>query len=457
MRTFVIALALLAGCAGGPSRPSLDGYPDPLKLEVERFTLKNGLTVLVLEDHRLPVYSLYSFYKVGSKDERPGITGASHFLEHLMFKGTKQVEASKFDYLVEGNGGSSNAYTTNDMTVYHEDMPSSTLELMLSVEADRMVNLVIRPVEFESERQVVLEERKVRYENSPRGELYMRLMGEIYKGTPYGHSVIGDIKDLKTVSRDQVYRYYRQWYAPNNDVLVVVGDVKVGQVRSLVEKYFGEIPSSPVPEASRAQVPATAFDNNLTKPVELKLKGATSNPLFMLGFPGHPEGSAEAFALDILGAILGDGKSAHLVQKFVLTRRPPASSIYASNYTLQKAGIFLFGGELDAGTDPDRFKSDLLKEIKRSCKTAVSERSVRKIKNQYEAGLYAQLDTTGGLAQFVGEREAMHGDWRYYRKEWKVYNALGVAEVRAACEKLAATPAHVWVTVWDKHPQEKKP
>ncbi len=441
---------LLAGCSSGPSTPS-SNLPDPLNLDVTSFKLSNGMQVLVLEDDRLPVYSLYMFYKVGGKDERKGITGASHFLEHLMFKGTKNIAASKFDFMVEGNGGSSNAYTSNDMTVYHENMPTSTLDLMVGVEADRMVNLIIKKDEFEQERQVVQEERKMRYENSPRGQLYLRTMEELFKGTPYGTSVIGDIADLKTVSRDQIYRYYRQWYAPNNATLVLVGDVRAGNVKNLVKKHFGELMASDVPEQSRASVPLSAFVPQVKAPVDVALKGQSSTPVFMLSYPAAPSGAPEAFAQDIMSSALGDGKSSHLVQKYVLSKRPQVATIYAANYTLEKAGMFMVGGELVRGVDPLKFKKDLLKELSSSCMTAITENNIQKVKNQYEAGLFRQLDTSGGLAQFIGDRQSLYGDWAYYRKELQIYRGLTVKDVQGACERMFAQPGHVWVTVWEKN------
>lgn len=448
-----IFLVMISACSSSQKTAS-SGMPDPLRLEVQNFKLDNGLNVLVVEDDRLPVFSLHMFYKVGGKDERKGITGASHFLEHLMFKGTKEIAGSRFDYIVEGNGGSSNAFTTNDMTVYHENMPSTALETMIKVEADRMVNLIIKKDEFEHERQVVLEERKMRYENSPRGQLYLAMMEQLFKGTPYGTSVIGDIEDLKSVSRDQVYRYYRQWYAPNNATLVVVGDVKTSNVKSLVKKYFSELAASDVPEQTRASIPTSAFEVKLAAPIELNLVGQSTNPMFMLAFTAAKAGEVESYAQDLLSSILGDGKSSHLMQKYTLSKRPKLASVYAGNYTLEKAGAFMIGGELLKGQEPEKFKNNLLSELKKSCETAVTERSLQKVKNQYETELFQQLDTSAGLAQFLGERQSLFNDWAYYRKELALYRQMTVKEVREACQKLFKGKNHVWVTVWEKNPTE---
>ncbi len=449
---FVLILfsALLSACSSGPKSPSAN-LPDPLKLDVVSFKLENGMQVLVIEDKRLPIFSLQMFYKVGGKDERKGLTGASHFLEHLMFKGTKSISSSKFDFIVEGNGGSSNAYTTNDMTVYYENMPSSTLDMMLGVEADRMVNLVIKKDEFEHERQVVLEERKMRYENSPRGQVYMTMMEELFKGTPYGTSVIGDIEDLKTVSRDQIYQYYRQWYAPNNATMVIVGDVSASQVKSLVKKHFDGLPSSPVPEQTRRSMPDSAFKNNLEKPVELNIKGQSPSPMFMLAYPAPKAGAPEAYAQDILASILGDGKSSYLNQKFVQTARPKFSTVYTGNYSLEKAGAFMIGGEIVKGVAPSTMKKELLKSLNESCEAAITTESLQKVKNQYESELFSGLDTLGGLARFIGDRQLLYNDWAYYRRELMIYDALKVDDIKKECKRLFSQKAYVWVTVWENN------
>ena len=202
------------------------------------------MIALIVPNHKLPIFSLYLFYKVGGKNEVPGITGASHFLEHMMFKGAKKFGKNTIDFIIEGSGGSTNAYTTNDHTVYYENLPSGQLPIMLEIEADRMANLLLDPDDFNKERQVVLEERKMRYENSPRGQLYLEMMQNLYEGTPYGRSVIGDIADLKSVSREQIHKYFKRFYAPNNVALVLVGDVDPKNAEKLIRERFGKIRST---------------------------------------------------------------------------------------------------------------------------------------------------------------------------------------------------------------------
>jgi zinc protease len=224
-----------------------------LSFDVHKEVLPNGLTVLLVENKKLPIFTYYTFYKVGGKFETQGITGASHFLEHMMFKGAKKYGYGVFDQLVEGNGGRNNAYTSNDLTVYYQDLPSEHVYTMIDLEADRMENLLLKPEAFESERLVVLEERKMRYENSDRGKLYLNMMQEMFVNTPYGTSVIGNIEDLKSVSRDQIYDYFKKYYAPNNAVIVIVGDINSKKVMKEIKAKFGSIAASEKLDEIKAQ------------------------------------------------------------------------------------------------------------------------------------------------------------------------------------------------------------
>ena len=207
-----------------------------IQFEVHEEVLDNGLKVLVVENKKTPVFSFYSYYQVGSKFELAGATGSSHLLEHMMFKGAKKYGENVFDKIVSGNGGQNNAYTTNDLTVYYEMLPSEHFEKIADVEADRMQNLLLETSSFEKERYVVLEERKLRYENSDRGKLYLNMMKEMFVGTPYGSSVIGEVEDLKTISREKVLDYFKKFYAPNNAVVLVVGDLEHEDVFRIMRK-----------------------------------------------------------------------------------------------------------------------------------------------------------------------------------------------------------------------------
>ena len=360
------------------------GGINQLSFDVEKKVLKNGLTVIVVENDKLPIFSYYTYYRVGGKHETKGITGASHFLEHMMFKGAKKYGPGMFDQLVEGNGGKNNAYTTNDLTVYYESLPSEHLNTMIDIEADRMENLSLVPASFESERMVVLEERKMRYENSDRGKLYLNMMKNMFEGTPYGTSVIGDIEDLKTVSRDQIYEYFKKFYSPNNATILIVGDVDADDVFDEIEDKFGKI--KPFKELDKLKIETLSkkgFDFKGRYGRQIHLKGTSKTPMFFLSFQGVKIGPKDAYVLDILSSVLGDGESSYLSRQYVLNRSPKLSSVYAANYTLQDSGVFFIGGQLIKGANRNWIYKNIFKQIKKVCRGDINERSIQKVKNQY--------------------------------------------------------------------------
>lgn len=439
--------ALLFGCASVKSSKTLSGS---IKLDVKELKLSNGLTVLMVPNHKLPIFSVQTFYKVGGKNEVPGITGASHFLEHMMFKGAKKYGKNTIDFIIEGSGGSTNAYTTNDQTVYYENLPSSELEKILDIEADRMENLLLDPDDFSKERQVVLEERKMRYENSPRGQLYLELMQELYSGTPYGRSVIGDISDLKSVSRDQIFTYFKKYYAPNNAILILVGDFDLEKAKNIIEEKFGKIPSSPTVEGAHASLTDEMFEPKIKKDLIVAKKGESPSPLFMFAYPTYKAGHPKGYALDILASIIGSGKSSSLVNQYVLVDKPISTSIYAAHQSLEKSGFFFIGGELVKGVKLKEFRESLKKSMQSFCERDITPTNLQKVKNNYLSSLYSGLDTNAGLASFLGERHSIFGDWKFYKEELDLYESVTLDDVKNSCLELISKPT-VFVTVWNEN------
>lgn len=442
-------LALIGCSSSTKSKGKKDGE---IHIDVVKKTLPNGLTILISENHKLPIFSYYTYYKVGGKYEKPGITGASHLLEHMMFKGAKKYGAGEFDNIVEGNGGRNNAYTTNDNTVYYEDLPSLHLKKIIDLEADRMQNLLLEPVSFEKERNVVLEERKLRYENSDRGKIFLSMMKEMFKGTPYGTSVIGTIKDLKTVSRDQIFDYFKRYYAPNNAIIVITGDIDAKKTIKELEKKFGNIPATEnLEKIKQAELDRLGFRFKTRFGSEIKLKGQTPNPNFTLAFPARKIGTRDGFVLDILASVLGGGESSYLSEKYVLTSDPKLSNIYAANYTLQESGVFFVGGELLSGKSPKNLKKDLIQSLEKGCDVAISERAVQKVKNQYFIEMLAGLDTNAGVAKFIGDREFYFGDHEFYKKELAIYQGVSVSELRSTCKKYLKREKNIFLSIWNQH------
>lgn len=450
MKLSLLLLTLLLACSSKNSSKDHKNLAESINLEVKEVKLQNGMTALISSNPKLPIFSLYLFYKVGGKNEVPGITGASHFLEHMMFKGAKKYGKGIIDFMIEGSGGSTNAYTTNDQTVYYENLPMSQLEQILDIESDRMENLLLDKEDFTKEREVVLEERKMRYENSPRGQLYLGLMQTLYAGTPYGTSVIGEIPDLRSVTRDQIHAYFKRFYAPNNLSLVIVGNVDVNKTEQIIKEKFGHIKASPTIKESQDALKDELFVPKLKEPKIVAMKGEAPNPMFMMAWPtvkaGHPRG----YAIDVLGSILGSGKSSSLINQYILIPRPVATSMYAAHQSLEKSGFFFVGGELVKGVKLADFRKDLQAKLLGFCQTEITERNIQKIKNNYLVDLYGGLDTNAGLAQFLGERQLLYGSWEFYKKELDLYEKVSVKDVKHECSELFKAPS-VFVSVWDQH------
>ena len=444
----LLSLSLLVGsCATVKKEKTL---AESINLDVEEVKLDNGMTALLVNNPKLPIFSLYFFYKVGGKNEVPGITGASHFLEHMMFKGAKKFGKNSIDFIIEGSGGSTNAYTTNDATVYYENLPSKELNMILDIEADRMENLSLDPDDFNKERAVVLEERKMRYENSPRGQLYQALMQNLFAGTPYGRPVIGEIPDIKSVTREQMHAYFKRFYAPNNVTLVLVGDMDSSQAKKMIREKFSKIPSSPSVEESHASLKDEDFQVSFNETKVVNQKGESPSPIFMMAWPSVKAGHPKGYALDILSSILGSGRSSTLINEYILIPKPVATSMYAAHQQLEKSGFFFIGGELVRGIKLEDFRKDVQAKLKSYCETEVTPKNIQKIKNNYLVDLYGGLDTNAGLAQFLGDRQMIFGDWKHYKKELEQYEKVTVEDVKALCHETFAKNG-VFVSVWNKH------
>jgi zinc protease len=427
-----------------------------INLKVRKEVLDNGLKVLLVENHKLPIYSYYTYFQVGSKFEEKGITGASHFLEHMMFKGAKKYGPGEFDKVVEGNGGSNNAYTTRDHTVYYENMPAETIKTVIDLEADRMVNLLLIEQAFEAEKRVVLEERRYRYENKPRGQLMLAVMDEVFTKTPYGRSVIGDIPDLKSVSRDQIMEYFKTFYAPNSATIVVVGDIDSDKVLEEIKEKYGPIPrSKKFDEIFHNKDQEYLYHHRAEYRRYIDINGQAPNPMFLIAFRGDPLGTERSYIMDILGSVLGDGNSSYFQQKYVSGKSPILNSLYVGNYNLKNNGVFLIGGELLGGKSLNEFKKRVKKDFKKVCDKAITPRAVQKTKNQYMVQYYQQLETNAGVAGFIGSREAFLDDYEVYKKELETYQAMSVSQVKKVCHDIFDRGDYIMTSVWNKNPKKK--
>ncbi len=319
--------------------PSTKGGDFGLNLNVKKIILNNGLTVLLYENHQLPICAFFTFFEVGARHETDGMHGGTHFLEHMMFK------MEKFDSTIEGHGGSTNAYTSSDFTVYHQDIPKSILPEVIKLEAERMQNITLIEDQFESERKVILDE-KLKSDNRPDSKLFHKMMENVFDKTPYGKAVIGTDAQIKEITIENMRAYFKTYYTPNNAILVIVGDIDVEQTISLVKASYEKISISPnIKEIKNEKERDELYKHQGKFNREVKIAGNSPTPMFNLAFKGGPVGTRKSLALDLLSSIIGDGQSSYLNQQYVANKKPMLESVYTHNYTLKKNGVFYIAGQ----------------------------------------------------------------------------------------------------------------
>lgn len=316
-----------------------------------------------------------------------------------------------------------------------------------------MQHLQLDPKSLDDERKVVLSERKSRYETRDQGKIYLTMMKELFKGTPYGSSVIGEINDLKTVSRQKVLDYFNTYYQPNNAVIVVVGDVEAKQVFSMIEDRLGDVETnSDLPKIKADHLKKLGgFEFKTKLPKRVYLKGITPYPMYQIAFKGIKVGGRDAFILDILSSVLGDGESSYLYQNLVLNKKPKMAMVYAANYTMQESGVFFIGGQLLPTTNLKQLEREMKKLLNRSCDKALSKRALQKVKNQYLFGMVSSLDTNAGIAEFIGQRQVYYGDYNFYKKEMDIYNSITLDELKSACQKYIKDQPALELSIWKNH------
>jgi zinc protease len=373
--------------------------------DVKEYRLENGLKVLIIEEHKAPVATFQVWYRTGARDEPAGKSGISHLLEHMMFKGTPNYGPSVFSKTVQKNGGTDNAYTTKDYTVYFELISSDRLALSIDLEADRMRNLLLDPKEFLSERQVVMEERRLRYEDDPQSSLFEEVAAAAFKVHPYRRPVIGWMSDIGSIERTDLYDYYRANYSPDNAVIIIAGDVNADGVLSKIRSAFGQIP----PGASRKSIVSVEPEQTGEKKVFLKKEAEL--PFIILAYhtPSFPH--EDSYALDILNVILSGGKSSRLYQSIVYEKKIAldVSADYGS--FSRDPYLFYFYATVSPGKEAKEVENALFDEIAKIQKEAPSVQELQKAKNQIESSFIMGQDSIYLQAMKYGIFE-MLGDWR---------------------------------------------
>ena len=401
--------------------------------EVSEFHLDNGMKVIVKEDHRAPVVVSQVWYKVGSSYEPDGITGISHALEHMMFKGTEAVGPGEFSRIVSALGGSENAFTSRDYTAYFETLSVDHLERALELEADRMRNLLLDPAEFAKEIAVVREERRLRTEDKPSGKVYEQFNAVAWRASPYRNPVIGWMNDLEHMSLDDLSAWYKRWYAPNNATLVVVGDVQPGAVRAMAERHFGPLQPSDIQPLKPAAEPKQAGETRV------QVRVPARQPYLMMGYKtptvGRSEEPWEPYALFVLSSVLDGGESARLARELVRGKGIAASAGADYGTYSRLPGMLILDGTPTDGHSLAEVEQALRDAVARLREELIDEAELKRVVTQAVASKVYQADSLFYQAMEIGTLETIGLDWRLIESEIDAIKAVTPDQVRTVAQR----------------------
>jgi zinc protease len=396
----------------------------PPKLEYHLTTLPNGLTVVLSEDHSTPIVHVQLWYHVGSKNERAGRTGFAHLFEHLMFKGSRNVAPEGHTSMISGRGGQSNAYTTEDETVFWETLPAHDLPLALWLEADRMATLRIDRETFANERDVVKEERRLRVDNQPFGRLNEIIFDQAFTVHPYKHPTIGSMKDLEAASVEDVRDFYRTYYVPSNATLAIVGDFDTKQALALVEQYFGRIPK-PEREVPRdiPREPPQSREKRVTLQESWPLPAVDVS--YHITRDGHPD----SYPLHIAAKVLSDGQSSRIYQKLVYDKQMAVAAFGQANL-IEHENLFYAVAVVQPGHTTEAVANELIAEFERLKSDPITEHELQRTKNQWARDYVLSRESNQQKAMHLAHAIVIHKDVKSADGEYDILQNITAADVQ---------------------------
>ena len=374
--------------------------------KVSRYLFQNGLKLLVLEDHSSPTLAYQTWFNVGSRHEKRGYTGLAHLFEHLMFKATKTMPSGEFMKRLEAVGAEGlNAFTSNDYTAYVQEIPNQHLELLMRLEADRMSNLIVDEAAFKTEREVVHNERRMRYENSPQGKMHQNLFSNLYDTHPYGWPVIGYAEDLNRMNAADALDFYKHYYSPNQATIVIVGDVVPQKAAEALKKYYGDYSASLIPKENLPEVPEPTTEKRQI------LKLNTEVERLMIALPVSGVMEEETAVLEVVQGLLSEGKSSRLHKALVETG--VATAVSSGNYQHYGPSIFTISVLLQKGQNAATAEKIVWETIKKLASSEITNLELERARNALKFAFYAGLNSSSGKASFLGRYETLCG--RYER------------------------------------------
>ena len=427
----VAAIAALVVVAAAATPPRAASHPSAASRDItfSDTRLKNGLRVIIAEDHHAPVYSIAVSYNVGSRNERRGRTGFAHLFEHMMFKGSENVGPGEHFMLIFNNGGNMNGTTNKDRTLYYESLPANQLDLGLYLEADRMRSLVINKENLDNQRNAVQEERRLAVDNNPYGHTFEAIDSLAYDNFSYQHSVIGSMADLSAASVEDVQAFFRTYYAPNNAVIAIVGDVKTADCLAKVRKYFEAIPRQPDPEpVDMTEKPRTA-----------ERRISLEDPLARLtrvdiSYNVPPSGDADDAALQVLATVLGGGRSSRLYEA-VVHQGQLASSAFAGKQETRGPGLFQVSATLNPGKTAADVEKVIYAEIEKVKAAPPADWEVEKARASAKRGVVAQLQSSLQRAAIMSQDALFYNEPGRINTRVSRFAAVTPADVQRVAKK----------------------
>jgi zinc protease len=417
------AVLLVGGLFSAATQPALAASRPP-KLQYEITTLPNGLTVVLSEDHSTPIVHVQLVYHVGSKNERPGRTGFAHLFEHLMFKGSKNVQPEAHTSMLASVGGQSNAYTTDDETVFWETVPAQYLPLSLWLEADRMATLRIDKDTFANERDVVKEERRMRVDNQPYGRLNEIIYDQAFTVHPYKHATIGSMKDLEAASVEDVRDFYRTYYVPSNATLALVGDFDSAQAMQLITQYLGR-----VPKAEREVPRDIPKEPPQTKEKRVTLQQPWPLPAVVVAYHITNDGNPDSYPLHIAAKLLSDGQTSRIYQKLVYEKQLAVAAFGSANL-IEDPNLFYAVAIVQPGKSPQEVTDVLIAELDRLKNEPISEHELQRTKNQFARDYILGRESNQQKAQTLAHALVIHSDIKTADGEFDIFQNITTADVQ---------------------------
>lgn len=437
MRRLAFAALTAISIFGTAAAATSEAVGPALGGSVHERVLDNGLKVLVKRDDRAPIVTSQVWYKVGSSYEHGGITGVSHALEHMMFKGTARLEPGEFSRIIAENGGDENAFTGRDYTAYFQTLAADRLEVAFELEADRMSNLALPADEFAKEIEVVQEERRLRTDDDPEATTFEQFNATAYAASPYRNPIIGWQSDLESMTIETLRDWYRMWYAPNNATLVVVGDVEPDAVFALAEKHFGPLASGPALQPRPRKEPPQQGEKRLS------VSAPAKEPYLLMGWktPALRDATEtwEPYALEMLVSVLDAGASSRFSRELVRGERIAASASASYNAFNRLSGMLLIDGTPASGRTIPALEGALLEQVERLKTEPVGDDELERIRRQLIAGKVYERDSVFYQAMLLGQFETVGLGWRLVDEYVEQLSAVTPAQIQAVARKYLTT------------------